>query len=64
MNNIQLRPIQRKGFCRGCDERLEVGTYIVYTYSHRNRGQNIVFCMDCAKEIGKLAEKVTKDLDK
>ena len=57
MSGIELRPIKREGFCRGCDKTLERGTYIIYTYSYRNRGQNILFCIECAKEIGKLVEK-------
>jgi RNase P subunit RPR2 len=56
MSKIELRPIERKGFCRGCDKMLYIGSYIVYTYSHRNRGQSIFFCVECAKQIGKLVE--------
>jgi RNase P subunit RPR2 len=56
MNNIELRPIKRPGFCRGCDKTVDTGQQIVYTYSIRNRGQSILFCLDCAKEIAKLVK--------
>jgi len=29
---------------------------MVTTYSSRNRGQSIHFCMKCAKQIGELAK--------
>lgn len=52
MNNpIEFRKMERKGFCRGCDKTLPKGTQIVYTYSWRNRGQNIFFCKDCVDII-------------
>jgi hypothetical protein len=58
MSKIELRPIERKGFCRGCDREINIGSNIIYTYSHRNRGQSILFCIDCAKHIGALATNV------
>jgi hypothetical protein len=29
---------------------------LIYTYSTRNRGQNIMFCLGCAKLLGKIAQ--------
>ena len=52
---IERREAQRKAFCRGCDKTIKIGEEMVSTYSFRNRGQNIHFCLDCAKEIGELA---------
>ena len=52
---IERREAQRKAFCRGCDKTIQVGEDMISTYSFRNRGQNIHFCLDCAKEIGELA---------
>ena len=54
---IERRLIQREGNCRGCDSTLLKGEEIVYTHSNRNRGQNILFCLDCAKIIGDLANE-------
>jgi RNase P subunit RPR2 len=54
---IERRPAQREAFCRGCDKEIVRGTDMIYTYSRRNRGQHIHFCLQCAVEIGKLAEK-------
>ena len=52
---IEKRKIERYGFCRGCDVELNKGDDIIYTYSFRNRGQSIIFCLDCAKIIGELS---------
>jgi hypothetical protein len=30
---------------------------MITTYSRRNRGQNIHFCIECAKNIGKMGSK-------
>ena len=55
-HKTQRRKIERSGFCRGCDIELEKGDEIIYTYSFRNRGQSIIFCLDCAIVIGNLAK--------
>lgn len=55
-NDIVRRQAQRPANCRGCDKDLVVGEDIIYTYSMRNRGQNILFCLDCAKLIGELTK--------
>lgn len=54
---IVRRKAERESHCRGCDKTLFKGDAIIYTYSHRNRGQNIIFCMSCAELIGKLAKE-------
>tara|TARA_R110000782_G_scaffold251407_1_gene338970 strand:+ start:873 stop:1796 length:924 start_codon:yes stop_codon:yes gene_type:complete len=56
-DEIVKRKIQRDGFCRGCGFTIDKGTEIIYTYSSANRGQNIIFCLPCAKHIGGLANK-------
>lgn len=53
-DEIVRRPAERNAFCRGCDEVIEKGQDMVSTYSWRNRGQYIHFCLDCAKIISKL----------
>ncbi len=53
---IEFREAKRDAFCRGCDTNIEKGDHMVTTYSRRNRGQNIHFCVDCAKEIGRMVE--------
>lgn len=54
---IVKRLCERKCFCRGCDKPLDKGTEIIFTYSWRNRGQNIMFCMNCATQIADLLDK-------
>jgi len=51
---IELREAQRDAYCRGCDEVINRGEQMVSTYSFRNRGQHIHFCMSCADDIGGL----------
>jgi hypothetical protein len=53
-NEIERRPAQREAWCRGCDKKISKGEDLIYTYSFRNRGQNIYFCMGCAKKISAL----------
>lgn len=55
-NDLKRRKCERTCFCRGCDKEMVKGTEIISTYSRRNRGQSIFFCIDCAKEIGELAK--------
>lgn len=57
MNNpIEFREAQRDAFCRGCDAKIKKGEHMVTTYSWRNRGQNIHFCVACAEEIGEMVK--------
>ena len=53
---IVRRPAQRPAICRGCDKQIEKGEEMVTTYSYRNRGQFIHFCLSCATKIGELAK--------
>ena len=53
---ITYRLAERDAICRGCDDTLKKGTPLIYTYSTRNRGQNIFFCLECARKIGDLAD--------
>jgi hypothetical protein len=55
-HDIERRAAQRQAFCRGCDGQIARGEDMISTYSFRNTGMWIHFCLDCAKEIGKLAE--------
>ena len=54
-NEIERREAKRTCYCRGCDKALHKGDEIIYTYTFRNQGQNIIFCLDCAKIIGELS---------
>lgn len=60
-DEIVRREAQRVCFCRGCNDKLAVGTEIIYTYSMANRGMNIIFCLKCAKQIGELASANGED---
>lgn len=53
--DIQRRPAQRDAFCRGCDKVIKRGDDMISTYSFRNTGQWIHFCLDCCKKIGEMA---------
>lgn len=53
--DLNKRPITRTAYCRGCDGEMESGEIVIATYSSRNRGQHIFFCLACAKEIGQMA---------
>ena len=53
---IELREAQREAFCRGCDRAIPKGRKMVATYSFRNRGQHIFFCLDCCMTIGQLGK--------
>lgn len=57
MNNLEYREAKKDCFCRGCDILLEKGTKMVATYSHRNRGQYIFFCVECIKQMNDLINK-------
>jgi hypothetical protein len=57
MSEIVKRPAERDAFCRGCDITIKKGSLMITTYSRRNRGQNIHFCIECAKNIGKMGSK-------
>lgn len=48
---FEVYEMQRKGFCRGCDKPLDKGDTCFYTYSIRNRGQNIYVCFDCLNDM-------------
>jgi hypothetical protein len=51
---MEIRLAQREAFCRGCDATIKKGDSMFTTYSHRNRGQNIHFCMKCVEEIHEM----------
>jgi uncharacterized protein YlaI len=56
--DIVKRKLQRTAFCRGCDKKMKSGTEVISTYSFRNRGQHIYFCLDCARIISELIQPV------
>ena len=49
-----LTKAERTCYCRGCDTKMSKGADMVFTHSWRNRGQNIMFCIDCARYISEL----------
>lgn len=51
---IDLREAKRNCYCRGCDVVIQRGETMIATYSSRNTGQYIYFCIDCVKEMNKL----------
>ena len=60
--DIIRRKAKNNCYCRGCDKELKRDIdEVIYTYSIRNRGQNIIFCLSCALRIGKLASSLSKE---
>lgn len=53
--DIVKRVAQRNAFCRGCDDVIKRGDEMISTYSFRNTGQHIHFCLHCAVVMGELA---------
>lgn len=52
---INFRPSERTAYCRGCDKKIEPNTEkIIAFYSFRNRGQSIIICQKCVKEMSQL----------
>ena len=59
-DDIIRRKVKRDAYCRGCDTELRRDVdECIYTYSWRNRGQSILFCLDCAKIIAGLLKEVS-----
>lgn len=55
---LEIRKAKQDSFCRCCDKPLRKGIdNLVYMYSYRNRGQNILLCFDC---IDLITEKVSE----
>ena len=55
--NIDYRLAKQNSFCRVCDKTNRRGKdMVIYIYSHRNRGQNILICEDCARKIEAIVE--------
>lgn len=48
---MEIRPAQREAHCRGCDKIIRRGEDMFATYSSRNRGQSIYFCLTCVDLI-------------
>lgn len=55
MSNFTKRKAERHAFCRDCDRTIKKGELMVSGYSHRNQGISMHFCINCAVNIGKLA---------
>ena len=61
--DFKFRLAKRDCYCRGCDKVLKRDTdMLLATYSFRNRGQYIYFCVDCVKEMNKLIEDKEKEI--
>lgn len=57
---FEIRKSKQNSYCRCCDkEMLKDKDTIVYMYSIRNRGQNIILCLDCIKEINDKISEVS-----
>jgi uncharacterized protein YlaI len=56
-----IRKAERKAYCRGCDKTISVGEDVFYTYSFRNRGQNILICLDCFDDMTNKHQKFKEE---
>lgn len=43
--------------CRGCEQTLKKGEWVLHHYSSANQGTTIFFCLECVDSITKLKEK-------
>ena len=58
MSSFEYRLAKRTSYCRGCDkENVKDTDMVLYFYSWRNRGQNILLCPDCVKEMYNVIKK-------
>lgn len=52
---MELRKVQRTAYCRGCDKELIRNVdNIIYMYSSRNTGQNIIICEGCVRKMYRM----------
>lgn len=52
MSEFKYRIAKRDSFCRVCDKvNKRDEDMVVYVYSHRNRGQSILLCKKCVKDM-------------
>lgn len=57
-DKFEYRLAKRTSYCRVCDkENIREKDMVMYTYSLRNRGQNILICPECIKEMYKAIIK-------
>lgn len=56
-NQVEIKPSKQESCCRLCDKWIPKGEIKLSFYSHRNTGMWIHLHLDCAKELGKLAEE-------
>lgn len=58
MSDPEYRLAKSDSYCRVCDkENKKNKDMVVYFYSRRNRGQNILICPDCIKKLYNLLPK-------
>lgn len=53
---FSIRKAERDAFCRACDGPIKKGEDMMSGYSHRNRGQNIHFHLDCVGQMNALVK--------
>jgi len=55
---VRRKTEKTNAVCRGCDKTFAKGEEIIYTYSSANRGQHIMFCLDCGEVIANLVMNI------
>lgn len=60
--NLEFRKAKRDSYCRACDSinKKDIDD-VIYIYSMRNRGQNILLCPDCIKYMYNMITKERND---
>ena len=63
MDKFEYRIAKQDSYCRSCDKLNKRNKdKVIYIYSLRNRGQNILLCEDCVKEMYEtVAKEKTND---
>jgi len=57
-NKLEYTLMQRDGYCRGCDKLMQRNSEkAIKTYSIRNRGQHILLCKECVKDMYNLTQE-------
>lgn len=59
---IEQWTMKQTGSCRPCGNKLSRDTVVIKTAAHGGQDSKVYICMDCAREIAKLA-LATADLD-
>lgn len=58
LNTLEYRPAKLPSCCRLCEKDIIVGESILTFSTYQSRGGQIILCVECTKQIAKLAENI------